>query len=341
MPAISFFADGRDVNLLVDRLNTDPEIAFIVPDGPLDPEVALAKRLRAALGERPEGAYTFYLPFGSDDGYRQCWKAVRTVEGLKDGHHSLWHVPAGALPLLGESGPDEPIPDPWAGWTERRPGADTTTPYFGPEHPAEVRLDLWTRHRPYSDEERASLPRLNGYWDGEQDLLVVSDFQWVGGRSSPQQTRRWWRRLRTWLGQTATRIDAEGPQTFWAFPSALRKLKAGTAYYARGWQLSKLIQAASLEVSCLRARDLFPARPVALDPAWLRWRDGTVARLAQATYDGRRRPDGTLEPERLAVLADALEEAGCADQDILGHLREQGAVHVRGCWVIDCLTGRR
>jgi hypothetical protein len=75
MPTLSFFADGRDVNLLVDRLNADPEIAFLVPDGPLDPEVAFLNRLRAAMGERTEG--TFYLPFGApDDGYRQRWKAA-------------------------------------------------------------------------------------------------------------------------------------------------------------------------------------------------------------------------------------------------------------------------
>src|SRR5215510_14187999 len=129
MPAISFFADGRDVNILVDRLNADPEIAFVVPDGPLDPEKVYANRLRALMGDSTEA--TFYGPIGVvDDGYRQRWKAVRTVEGLKDGNHSLWHIPAGPLPLLTKSGPDMPISNPWAGWTERRPGADPTTPYF-------------------------------------------------------------------------------------------------------------------------------------------------------------------------------------------------------------------
>jgi hypothetical protein len=41
------------------------------------------------------------------------------------------------------------------------------------------------------------------------------------------------------------------------------------------------------------------------------------------------------------VLADALEEAGCADGDLLGHLRQQGAVHVRGCWAVDALLEKR
>jgi hypothetical protein len=90
-------------------------------------------------------------------------------------------------------------------------------------------------------------------------------------------------------------------------------------------------------------RDIFgplPFRPVAIAPSLLEWRDRTVMRLAQAAYDGRQLPAGTLERDRLAVLADALEEAGCTDKDILGHLREQGAVHVRGCWCIDLLLAR-
>lgn len=37
--------------------------------------------------------------------------------------------------------------------------------------------------------------------------------------------------------------------------------------------------------------------------------------------------------DRMAILADALEEAGCVDADLLGHCREPQP-HVRGCWVI-------
>jgi hypothetical protein len=46
-----------------------------------------------------------------------------------------------------------------------------------------------------------------------------------------------------------------------------------------------------------------------------------------------------LDTVRLAVLADALEEAGCADPDLLGHLRGPGP-HVRGCWAVDLLLGK-
>jgi hypothetical protein len=82
-----------------------------------------------------------------------------------------------------------------------------------------------------------------------------------------------------------------------------------------------------------------PFRPVTADPAWLVWNNGTVPKIAQAAYDERLLPSGHLDPARLAVLADALEEAGCDDADILGHLRGPGP-HVRDCWVVDLLLGK-
>jgi hypothetical protein len=68
----------------------------------------------------------------------------------------------------------------------------------------------------------------------------------------------------------------------------------------------------------------------------LSWNDGCVARLARAAYHDRLPPEGRLDPARLAVLADALEEAGFRDADILGHCRA-GGEHFQGCWVIDLL----
>jgi hypothetical protein len=82
-----------------------------------------------------------------------------------------------------------------------------------------------------------------------------------------------------------------------------------------------------------------PFRHFAVEPAWLAWRDGAVGKMAHAAYDDRLLPSGHLDPARLAVLADALEEAGCSDAEVLGHLRGPGP-HVRGCWVIDLLLGK-
>jgi hypothetical protein len=79
-----------------------------------------------------------------------------------------------------------------------------------------------------------------------------------------------------------------------------------------------------------------PFRPAAVDP---HWRTATVLSLAVSAYDDRQLPDGSLEPARLGILADALEEAGCTDQGIFDHLRGPGP-HVRGCWPVDVLLAK-
>jgi hypothetical protein len=81
-------------------------------------------------------------------------------------------------------------------------------------------------------------------------------------------------------------------------------------------------------------RDIFgnPFRPATVDPSWLTWNGGTVPKLAQTIYDERRFQD-------MPILADALEEAGCTNADILAHCRWPGA-HVRGCWVVDLLLSK-
>jgi hypothetical protein len=82
-----------------------------------------------------------------------------------------------------------------------------------------------------------------------------------------------------------------------------------------------------------------PFHPAALDPSWLSWNGGAVVKLAQAAYDQRLLPSGELVAGRLAILADALEDAGCTVTDILDHLRGRGP-HVRGCWAVDLLLGK-
>ncbi|MBX9678322.1 MAG: hypothetical protein K2X38_06130 [Gemmataceae bacterium] len=64
----------------------------------------------------------------------------------------------------------------------------------------------------------------------------------------------------------------------------------------------------------------------------------TVASLAKAAYE-RNEPSGHLDPMRLAILADALEDAGSNDTHILSHLRSFGP-HVRGCWALDLILGK-
>src|SRR5262249_31778719 len=63
-----------------------------------------------------------------------------------------------------------------------------------------------------------------------------------------------------------------------------------------------------LSWKCSRKRKGKPIRTPNIGPTW---QTATVLALAQAAYDNRILPAGTLEPARLAILADALEEAGC------------------------------
>ena len=91
---------------------------------------------------------------------------------------------------------------------------------------------------------------------------------------------------------------------------------------------------AVLKRSVLLLRDIFgnPFRPTAVDPAWLAWNAGIIVSLAQAFYDDR-------AFDQLPILADALEEGGCTNAEILAHCREPGE-HARGCGVVDPLLGK-
>jgi hypothetical protein len=99
---------------------------------------------------------------------------------------------------------------------------------------------------------------------------------------------------------------------------------------------------AVLRRSALLLRDIFgntfcPSPP--LPAAILAWNDGTIRRLAEAIYEERQMPEGTLDTARLAVLADALLDAGCDDGELMRHCRSEGP-HVRGCQALDLILGK-
>jgi hypothetical protein len=112
------------------------------------------------------------------------------------------------------------------------------------------------------------------------------------------------------------------------------------------WQaISGVRQFMGLEIAdtwlCQMLRDIFnPFRPVSpLSLSLLHWHDGIIPRMANAIYEERDLPSGLLDPARLAVLADALTDAGCEDAGLLGHLRS-GGVHARGCFAVDAVLGK-
>jgi hypothetical protein len=86
------------------------------------------------------------------------------------------------------------------------------------------------------------------------------------------------------------------------------------------------------QAQCDLLRDIIgnPFRTVNADPAWLM---PNVVTLAWGRNDER-------AFARMPELADALEHAGCTNQDILDHCRQPGP-HVRGCWVVDLVLGKK
>ncbi len=89
-------------------------------------------------------------------------------------------------------------------------------------------------------------------------------------------------------------------------------------------------------------RELFgnPFRPSPPLPlAILAWNDRTIPRIAEAIYEERQMPAGTLDTARLGILADALLDAGCEDDELICHCRSEGP-HVRGCWAVDLILGK-
>ena len=79
-------------------------------------------------------------------------------------------------------------------------------------------------------------------------------------------------------------------------------------------------------------RDIFgnPFRPVAFSAEW---RTDTAVSLARGMYESR-------EFGAMPILADALQDAGCDNDDLLNHCRDANQVHVRGCWVVDLVLGK-
>jgi hypothetical protein len=99
----------------------------------------------------------------------------------------------------------------------------------------------------------------------------------------------------------------------------------GTNAFASGWRAEARVQAALVP----EIFGVFPFRLIAADPEWLLWNNATLPRIAGLIYADR-------AFDRLPILADALQDAGCTNADILAHCRG-GGDHVRGCWVVDLI----
>lgn len=113
MPNLSFYLDETDRIELFEWLNREPDIAWLVPDGP--------RRwvARAHIEEVPLAA-------------------------------TLWHTRVNPIPLIKKDMPDGFVADPWAGWVEHFTARDPTIPNLGPEFVGAFRLR--TARRPEANE---------------------------------------------------------------------------------------------------------------------------------------------------------------------------------------------
>jgi hypothetical protein len=117
--------------------------------------------------------------------------------------------------------------------------------------------------------------------------------------------------LNAWVGATRAR----------AYTVDAVRQEEGTAGRVVEWQRQSDI------IRCIFGN---PFRPVSFAELW---RTDTVLMLARQMYDSR-------DFGAMPILADALQDAGCEDEQILNHCRDTDTTHVRGCWVVDLILGK-
>jgi hypothetical protein len=192
----------------------------------------------------------------------------------------------------------------------------------------------------------------------EQEWLVSTDLKGMMGfaydKASDRKKRLFvvacCRRIWSWLTDRRHQMAVEEVERFADGLANRREREAANEADSAAWMdvVVKVGGVYERAASCLAGspwdveraahiafvRDIFgnPLRPIAIDRSCL---TPTMLSLAQAAYEHRDLPAGTLQPDRLAVLADALEEAG-AGGEVVEHLQGPGP-HVRGCHVIDLL----
>jgi hypothetical protein len=162
------------------------------------------------------------------------------------------------------------------------------------------------------------------YADAATDAAALSAALWDAGRVLSELQRLVQRRparLRDWQVVGVPVICARLP----AWPN--QEWAVGEALVNSMLQIEP--DQSSILVGSIRCLFGNPFNQVTVAPAWL---SPTVVSLARAIYDDR-------AFDRLPILADALEDAGCNNADLLNHLRQPGQ-HVLGCWALDLVLGK-
>lgn len=130
-----------------------------------------------------------------------------------------------------------------------------------------------------------------------------------------------------WAAGSVVRSEGDGWPYSTHVNDIIEKVMEATEY--EPFTLNREVTEAAL---CAFLRDIFgnPFRPAVFSPSW---RTDTAVALARTMYDSR---DFSAMP----ILADALQDAGCGNTDVLNHCRDANQVHVKGCWVVDLVLGK-
>ncbi len=190
-----------------------------------------------------------------------------------------------------------------------------------------------------------------------QQALQVAE-SWIEGRCEPAERKRA-RRAANAAAILASGLSLEDGLAFsdsaaWAVQRLLQKGPLDAAHLlhalaearlkgagaraslARTYQIADKLCAeafhAESHAQCDLVREIFgnPFRPVTFNPFW---RTSDVTLLAQGIYEEK-------AFDRMPILADALQDAGCDSDDILSHCRDASATHLRGCWAVDLVLGK-
>jgi hypothetical protein len=181
--------------------------------------------------------------------------------------------------------------------------------------------DLWDL---LSGDDRTFVEMAEGYADG---AFSTDEIQAASGHQATDSPR-------SLLGHYGSSLapSVVGELTSFDAWGSTRRVRALVVEIVRATGLTTRDAEWRRQSDLLRCVFGNPFDPVGADPSCLTWNDGIIPKLARSVYDDR-------SFHRLPLLADALEDAGCADRSVLAHCRGPGP-HVRGCWVIDLLLGK-
>jgi hypothetical protein len=179
---------------------------------------------------------------------------------------------------------------------------------------------IWEQLR--DERSRAAIEAAEAYADRRIDRTTLSKARAEAVRA--EQAASWPSRRRVGrfspkFAQAATLVTH--PERFSVFVE--------TSRYAQFATSNAMVESAA-QAGLLREIFGNPFRPSEFASEW---RSDTALSLARHIYESR-------DFAQMPILADALQDAGCDNADILSHCRDPQQVHVRGCWVVDLVLGK-